>query len=188
MKLDTRLLTPAVHFMKNFIADRDIVPAYKHFYFSGEALRAYSGTAGAAYYGLWPKKGFVEPFSLQADSVVKILSSLTDQDIEEVDISDIKAGKMVLKGGRFKSSIPALQGDDLKDFMTPTTKVKGLEVTKEFWDGVEQLLFAVCLDETKPALRSLYIAPSGTLVATDGLRIAILRGSKFKPPKALLLP
>lgn len=190
MKLDTKLLTPAVNFMKNFTADRDIIPAYRHFYFSEDSLRAYSGTFGAVYYGLWPKKGFPQPFSLPAESLVKILSTLADQSVDEVDFSEVKNGRMVVKGGRFKSTMPVLQGDELKDFLTPKPKTKSQEVVLDWWKDVERLLFSVCKDETNPSLRGLYISPTGTLAASDNYRISILRpnSDSFKPEKALLIP
>lgn len=189
--LDVKTLLPAVHFMKAFVSDRAIIPAYQHFFFTPEALEAYMGTAGAFYAGLWPKKAIPEPFSLPAESLVKILASLGDQGVGTVEFGEAKNGRVQVKGGRFKSGLPILTGDALNlNLPDPPGDEAQVSVSGGFWDDVERMLFSVCQDETKPVLRGLFVAPSGTLVATDSFRISVLSPGpeSFKPRAGVLLP
>lgn len=187
---------PILSLLESFTADRDIVPALKHFYFSGDSVRAFSGIQGAHWTTPWTMPGTA--FAVPAAPLVQLVSSLDDQGFEEVTVGLTETGKSLsIRSNKFRGTLPVLQ--DLKDapetFMfrdAPGAK-KQLTVTKDFWTSLRRVMFTVGQDETKSQFRGVYWSSAGSFASADGFRVTVCMPDKKERvgcpvPGGLLIP
>lgn len=177
----------AVNYATGFTAQRDIVPALTYLYFTNKDIRAFSGRAGAVYRKPWDVGEGVVP----AAPLAQLLNALVHRghDTGEIKLTDFHCGVIA---GKFRGQLPLLPStvEAPREYILRPIPKPSVSLTPGFWEDLAKLEFAVAKDETKQALRGVYWARNGALLATDNNRMIMCFPDKdtTKPPQGLLLP
>lgn len=174
LEVPVKELLPILNLLKGFTADRDIVPGLRHLWFAGDTIRASAGEASAMWCTPWTFPG---EFSVSADLLTRLVNSLNDQGHETCSFALADSG-VVLRSPGFRATLnryaPAAN-EDLSAYLQREPPTAGrIALSPAWWKALDRLMFSVCQDETKPALRGVFWADNGLLMATDTFRISVL--------------
>lgn len=177
-----------VSLVAGFTSKLDLVPALTHLFGGDGLLRACSGEAGAVWKAPWATETMVVP-----DKLVKVLTSLSNQGHETVELS-VGKERLTIKGKGFRGQLPLLTSEvdaSVKEQLERKAPKGGVAITPAFWSDIAKVEPVVSKDATKPALTGVYWSPEGFFVASDNFRIsACYPAEPIKCPEetGLLIP
>ena len=143
-------------------------PAYRNLYFEDGTVWARSGALAAV---KTFSCGIDVPFAVPAERLAAALASCTAQGVAEIDLSLDKSA-LVWRGGAAKGRI-ALSVDTKPP--RPDVPAVGVEVDPSVGVGIARALFAVPKGDQYPMLRGVYWSSDGSVMASDGDRLVLLR-------------